>query len=171
MAFATLATWIIRHWFYRPLAAKNPQFMPFFWTLAFSDVDSWRQSDAQLQTSPIQRHQNHFCIPTSSWWNRAHKLWRSKAWRQKRDRKSVTEKAWRTDKKLNVVHRPGGGWNPIATKLYTVIEDLEHVLPPLKRLGVWRIVSPLWGTENVGVTRPRQIKTPITPHWANLTKL
>jgi len=43
-----------------------------------------------------------------------------------------------------------------------VIEDLEQVLAPLKRLGVWRIVSPLGGTENLGVTRPRQIKTPIT---------
>jgi len=33
----------------------------------------------------------------------------------------------------------------------------------LQRLGVWRIVSPLDGTENLMVTRPRQIKTPVTP--------
>jgi len=43
--------------FYRPLAAKNPNFCCFFWTSAFIDVDSWRQSDkvehgAQLQTFP-----------------------------------------------------------------------------------------------------------------------
>ena len=24
---------------------ENPQFLPFFWTSAFSDVDSWRQSE------------------------------------------------------------------------------------------------------------------------------
>ena len=30
--------------FYRPLAAKNPIFAV-FWTSAFSDVDSWRQSE------------------------------------------------------------------------------------------------------------------------------
>jgi len=45
-----------------------------------------------------------------------------------------------------------------------VIEDLEHVLAPLKLLGAWRIVSPpLGGIEKLRVTRPRQVKTPITP--------
>jgi len=32
-------------------------------------------------SSSIQRHQNRFCTPTTSWQNRAHNLWRSKAWR------------------------------------------------------------------------------------------
>jgi len=31
--------------------------------------------------SPIQRHQNRFSASTHSWRNRAHKLWRSTAWR------------------------------------------------------------------------------------------
>ena len=31
--------------FYRHLVAKNPNFCRFFWTSAFSDVDSWRQSE------------------------------------------------------------------------------------------------------------------------------
>jgi len=44
-----------------------------------------------------------------------------------------------------------------------VIEDLEHILAPLKRLGVFRIVSPLWGAEDLGADRPHQLKTPITP--------
>jgi len=39
-----------------------------------------------------------------------------------------------------------------------VIEDLEQVLAPLKLL-----VSTLEGAENLGVTRPPQIKTPTTP--------
>ena len=58
--------------------------------------------------------------------------------------------------------RPGGGWNPSATKLGMVIEDLEHVLAPQNLLQVRRIVSPLRGAQNLGVTRPRQLKTPIT---------
>ena len=49
------------------------------------------------------------------------------------------------------------------TKLGIVIEDLEHVLAPLKLFGVSRIVSPLGGTEKLGETRPPQLKTPITP--------
>jgi len=36
---------------------------------------------------------------------------------------------------LGVFGRPGGGRNPSPTKLSTVIEDLEHVLAPPKRLG------------------------------------
>jgi len=55
----------------------------------------------------------------------AKELWRSKAWRTDRQ----------TDKKLNVFDHPGGGWNPNPTKLGMVIEDLEHVLAPLKLLG------------------------------------
>jgi len=54
--------------------------------------------------SPIQRHQNRFCTPTPSWRNRAHDLWRSKAWRTSRQ-------------KLNVFGRPDGRWNPSPTKL------------------------------------------------------
>jgi len=44
-----------------------------------------------------------------------------------------------------------------------VIEDLEDVLAPRKLFGVWRIVSLLGGTENLEITRPRQLKTLITP--------
>jgi len=32
-----------------------------------------------------------------------------------------------------------------------------------KTFGVWCIVSPLGGAENFGITRPSQLKTPITP--------
>jgi len=101
--------------------------------------------------SPIQRHQNRFCTPTPSWRNRVHKLWRWKAWRTNRQ----------TDK--NVFGHPGGGWNTSPTKLGMVLEDVEHVLAPRKRFGVWCIVSPLGGAENLGASRPHQLKTPITP--------
>ena len=56
---------------------------------------------------------------------------------QKRD-----EQANRQTKKLNVFGHPGGRCNPRPTKLGTVIEDLKHVLAPLKPLGVRYIVSP-----------------------------
>jgi len=49
------------------------------------------------------------------------------------------------------------------TKLGKVIEDLEHVLEPRKQSGLRRIVLPQGGTENVGETRPSQLKPPITP--------
>ena len=74
-------------------------------------------------------------------------------------RQSVTAKKHDRQTKISTFFRhPGGGWNPRHIKLGMVIDDLEHVLAPLKRLGVWRIVS-----VNLGVTRPRQIKIPITP--------
>ena len=39
-------------------------------------------------------------------------------------------------------------------------EDLEHVLAPRKLLGVRRIVLPLGGAENLGETRPLNLKPP-----------
>jgi len=58
----------------------------------------------------MQWHQNCFCTQTPSWRNRAHNLWRSKAWRTNKQ----TEK-------LNVFGHPGGGWNPSLTKLGMVV--------------------------------------------------
>ena len=37
--------------------------------------------------------------------------------------------------KFNLFGHPGGGWNLSPTKLGTVIDDLKHVLAPLKLLG------------------------------------
>jgi len=61
--------------------------------------------------------------------------------------------------KLNVFGRPGSGWNPSPTKLGMVIEDLKHVLAPVKLFGVRHIVSPLRGAENLAETRHHQPKT------------
>jgi len=44
-----------------------------------------------------------------------------------------------------------------------VIEDPEHVLLPLKLLGDLRHSFATMGAENLEVTRPCQLKTPITP--------
>jgi len=48
---------------------------------------------------------------------------------------SVTNRQTNKQTKLNVLGCPGGGGNPSPTKLGMVIEDLEHVLAPLKLLG------------------------------------
>jgi len=56
---------------------------------------------AQLQPSPIQRYQNHFCTPSSGW-HQVHKLWCSKAWRHKKrdgQKKHDGQKVWQTNKK------------------------------------------------------------------------
>jgi len=74
--------------------------------------------------------------------------------------KSVTDR--QTDKKLNVFGHPGGGWNPSPTKLGMLIEDPEHVLASQ---NFWVLMHSFAarGAENLGVTRPPQLKTSITP--------
>jgi len=55
---------------------KNPNFAV-FWTSAFCGVASWQQCEKvehgctmhNYRPSPIQRHQNRFCVPTPSWRN------------------------------------------------------------------------------------------------------
>jgi len=51
--------------------------------------------------------------------------------------------------------------NPSPIELGMVLEDLEHVFAPQKRLGFRCIVSPLGDAKNLGVTKPPQIKTPV----------
>ena len=66
----------------------------------------------------------------------------------------------RQTKKLNVFASPGGARSPSPTKLGMVIEDLEHVLAPLKRFVIRRIVLPLGGAENWGNPDPLKFKPP-----------
>jgi len=64
------------------------------------------------KSSPIQWHQNCFCTVTPSWWNCAHKIWCSNAWRTNRQ----------TDRqKTQCFCHPGGQWNPSSTKLGTLL--------------------------------------------------
>jgi len=140
--------------FCHPVAAKNPQFLLIFELLHLMVLpvgSSLRKLNRghHHKSSPIQRYQNCFCSPTPSWRNQVHKVWRSKA--------------WRTDKQTKNSMFLAGWWNPNPTKLGIVMEDLEHVLAPHKLLGVWCRVSPLEALQIWGVTRPRQLKTPITP--------
>jgi len=65
-------------------------------------------------------------------------------------------------KKPNVCGCHGGAWNLSPTKLGMVIEDLKHVLSPLKLFGVRCIVSPLRAAENLAATGHHELKTLIT---------
>jgi len=149
--------------FCRSLVAKKlekPKFLPFFGLrhLVVSPVGSNLRklnTVAQLQTFPNPTSSKSFRYP-----QRLHgEIGRTISDVQKRDRQTDRE----PDKKLYVFGHTGGVWNPSLIKLGMVIEDFWHVLAPLKLLGVWRIVSLIGGVENLGVTRPPQLKTPITP--------
>ena len=146
--------------FCRPLVAKktNLRFLGLRHLVLSPIGNSLRKlsTGAQLQTFPYSTASKSFLYSNA---------FMAKSGAQTLTFKRVTDKQTnkQTDKKLNVFGHPGGGWNPSPTKLGMVIEDLEHVLSPLKRFMVWRIVSPLGGAENLGETRPPQIKTPITP--------
>jgi len=91
---------------------------------------------AQLQTFPYPAASKTFLCSNA---------FMAKSGAQSLTFKSVTDR--QTDKILNVFGYPGGGWNLSPTKLGMVIEDVEHVLAPIK----------IWISQNP------QIKTPITP--------
>ena len=141
--------------------SEKPQFFAVFWTSAFSDVANWHQSQKVEHGCTTINLPLSNGIKIVSVLQRLHgEIERTNSDVQKRDGQT---------KKLNVFGHPGSGWNPSPTKLGMVIEDLEHVLAPLKLLGVWCILSPLGGTEKLGETRPPELKTPITLR-ANRTK-
>ena len=113
---------------------KTPIFAVFavFWTSAFSDVAIWHQSQKVEHGFTTTNLPLSNGIKIVSVFQRLHgEIGRTNSAVQKRD--GQTDK--QTDKKLNVFGHPGGGWNPSLTKLGMVIEDLEHVLAPLKLLG------------------------------------
>ena len=118
--------------FCRPLAAKNPEFLPIFaifWTSAFSVVANWQQSDkvehgAQLQTFPYPTASKSFLYSNA---------FMAKSGAQTLTFKSVTDKQTNRQKNSTFLTIPAAGE---ITKLGMAIEDLEHVLSPLKRLVV-----------------------------------
>jgi len=113
--------------------SEKPQFLPFFGLrhLVMSPIGSnltKLSTGAQLQTFPY---------PTVSKSFQYSNAFMAKSGAQSLTFKSVTNRHTdRPTKKLNVFGRHGGGLNPSPTKPGTVIEDLERVLAPLKRLGI-----------------------------------
>jgi len=116
-----------------PSGGKN--FFAVFWISAFTVVMSTvggnlRQlnTGAQLQTFPYPTASKSFLYSNA---------FMAKSGEQTLTFKSVTgHKKSDGQTKINVFRHLGGGLNPSPTKLGMVIEDLEHVLAPLKRLGV-----------------------------------
>ena len=101
--------------FCRPLLAKNPNFCRFFELrhLVVSPISSSLRklnTGAQLQAFPIQRHQNRFCTPTPSRRNRAHNLWRSKAWRTNRQTDKQTKDSTFWPPRRRVKSEPHQTW-------------------------------------------------------------
>ena len=141
-----------------PVAAKKPQFLPFFWlrqlVMSPTGINLRKLSTgAQLQTFPYPK--------IVSVLQRLYgEIGRTNSDVQKRDGQTNKQ----TDKKTQrfwpprrrVKSEPHPTWHGDRRTSSTFL----HLQ---KLLGVWRTVSLLGGTENLGETRPPQLKTPITP--------
>ena len=144
-----------------PSGNEKPQFLPYFRLRHFvvSPAGSNLRklsTGAQLQTVPYPTVSKSFLYSNA---------FTAKSGAQSLTFKSVTDRQTdrHTNKNLTFFGRPGGGWNSSPTKLGTVIRGPRARSCTSKTYGVWRIVSPLGGAENFGITRPRQLKTLITP--------
>jgi len=106
---------------------RKKKIFAIFWTSAFSDVDSWRQSEKVEHGCTTTNLPLSNGIKIISVLQRLHgEIRRTNSDVQKRDGQT---------KKPNVCRHPGSGWNPSPTKHGMVIEDIEHVLAPLNCLG------------------------------------
>jgi len=113
--------------------AKNPNFAV-FWTSAFSVVANWQQSDKveQLQAFPY---------PTASKLFLYSNAFIATSGKQSLTFKSVTDR--QTNKQANrqknstfLATPAAGEMRASPNSAWYVIEDLEHVLAPLKHMGV-----------------------------------
>jgi len=151
--------------FYRQLAAKNPKFCVGLRYLVMSTVGGNLKklnTGAQLQTFPYPTASKSFLYSN---------VFKVKSGSQTLDlQKRDRQKAWRTDKKTQRFSPPHRRLNPIPTKLGMVIEDIEHVLAPLKCLGSDAAARGHWkfgGKQTPSNYNPHTSTTP----WANPTKL
>ena len=142
-----------------PSGGEKKRFLPFFGLqhLVMSTVGGNLRklnTGAQLQTFPYPTASKSFLYSYVFMVKSGAQLWRSKAWR--------TKKREEQTKNSTFFAVPG---RVKSDRHQTWHGDSESPACSCtcKTFGVWRIVSPLGGTENLGVTRPSQIKTPITP--------
>jgi len=134
----------------RTLLAKNPFFAVFgLWHLVVSPIGSSLgklNTSAQLQTFPYQTASKFFLYSND---------FMAKSGAQSLTFKSVTNR--QTDRQKNSTFLA----TPAATKLGTVIEDLEHILASPKLFRVRRVVSPLGSAQILGEPDPLNLK-PLT---------
>ena len=135
---------------------EKPQFC-LFWTSAFSDVDSWRQSEKVEYGCTTTNLPLSKVVTIISVLQRLHgEIGRTNSDVQKRDGQTK-----RVDRqKTHRFSPPRRRIKSDSHQTWRGDRELRARSFTSKRLGVWCIVSPLRGTENLGVTRPCQIKTP-----------
>jgi len=138
-----------------PSGGEKLQILPFYWLWHFvvspiSGVLRKLNTGAQLQTFPYPMVSKSFLYSNA---------FMVKSCAQTLMFKSVTDKATDRQKTLHFC-RPSDGWNLSPTKLGLVIEHLEHILDTSKTFGVWCVVLPLGGAENLWETCPPQLKPP-----------
>ena len=118
--------------FCRPLAAENPQFLRFFGLrhLVLSPIGNSLtklNTGAQLQTLPYPTVSKSFLYSNA---------FMAKSGAQTLTFKSVIDKQTNRQKNSTFLATPAAGEIRAPPKLGMVIEDLEHVLSPLKRFVV-----------------------------------
>ena len=120
--------------FCRPLLAKKNPIFAVFWISAFSVVANWQQSDTAGQGYTTTNLPLSNGIKIVSVLQRLHsEIWRTISDVQKRDEQTDRQ----TDKMLNVLATLAAGEiRAPPNKHGMVIDDLEHVLVPLKLLWV-----------------------------------
>ena len=138
--------------------AKNPNYCR-FWTLAFSGVANWQQSEKVEYGCTTTNLLLSKASKSFSVLQRLHgEIGRTISGIQKRDEEADKQ----TDKKLNFFGRPGGGWNLSPTNLDTVTEDLEDTLAPAKLYpyhstdggDIWHGGGDLWSPPPCQVSPP-----------------
>jgi len=142
--------------FCRPVAAKNPNFCH-FWTSAFSDVASWHKSQKVEHGCTTTNLPPSSCIKILSVLQRlCSQIGHTISDVQKCDgqtNRQKTQHFW--PPRQRVKSEPHQAWHgDRGTRAHSCSS---------KTFGVWRIVTPLGGTNNLGETRPPELKTPITP--------
>ena len=142
----------------RPLAARNPNFCQ-FWTSAFSVVPNRQQSekvDHEYTTTNLPLPNG---IKIVSVLQRLHgEIGRTISDVQRRDGQR------KTDKKTQRFWPPRRRVKSKAHQTWHGDRGPQAYSCTSKTFGgLTHIVSPLGSVENLGITRPRQLKTPITP--------
>ena len=144
--------------FCRPLLAKTPQFLPFFGLrhLMLSPIGNSLTKlnmGAQLQTFPYPTVSKSFLYSNA---------FMAKLGAQSLTFKSVTKRHTNRQKTQR--------FSPPRRRVKSEAHQTWHVDRgprarswASKTFGVCRTLSPLKGTENLGITRPRRLKIPITP--------
>ena len=131
-----------------------PPIFAIFSTSAFSDVASWQQSEkvehgCTTTNLPLSNRIKIVSVLQRLHGKTGHKLWCWKAWRTDKKTQRFWPPRWRVKSEpYQTWHSDRGPWAHSCTS--KTFAGLTHSFAPR-------------GAENLGIIRPRQLKTPITP--------